>query len=305
MCTTLKPIAGLEEDAESITAAIEFAHHAAQIWPLSNITPEDASKAARYLRNMFVLRSGGLPEDAAVPIHQLMRVAAGFERWAVPTTVPPEQVRTAADLVVGTVQDTGSPLLLAFPDEATIASAVRAGELQASGSLHLSGFELLESWHRSQQGTGPIAGVVMHSHDSAGSRGPAAPFVPPLLPTMLGFCYSSRVEGAVRALGEWLTAGGGVAEAPVAAMQLIAQHPFGVLHHATEKSLLTRASGGGPLMITAVDMAIHERQRLQGKAGQYEALHCTLGMVTKALIKAGAPDGALVCFGRLAGWCVT
>lgn len=143
---TLAPLSGMGPPLEQ--DSVEFARLTAAK-PPSEITASEAGRAADSLRTSFVERPGGVAEEFAVPIHLLMRIVATYERWVVPTAVAPTEVRTVADLITGTVQETGAPVLLAYPD--VDAMAAHAGDLGVTDSLIISAHELLESWQRSQQ----------------------------------------------------------------------------------------------------------------------------------------------------------
>ena len=98
---------------------------------------------------------------------------------------------------------------------------------------------------------------------------------------MLGLCYSIRVESAIRNVAAVLSLSDNNLSMPTE-LEIIAKHPFGVLHHKEEKSLLMRLSDGrdlGPIMMSAADLSIDEHAQLSTHQTKYETAHCTLGMV--------------------------
>ena len=279
--------------------ATTAARRGASKWPPSAISGAGAAEAAHLLRVHYA-DAGALPPECTVPIHQLIRTIATFQRWKLPTVVAPDQVRTAADLVTGFTRE-GEPLLVAFPDDESIAAHARVAGFDTVGSIEMSSQNLLETWHGSQQQERKLGGIVFHTAETAAASAEhPTPFVNPILSTMLGLSYSVRVEAAVRVLQLWMDAGSPMRSAPVGEMHLLSRHPWSVLHHKQEGSLLNRlcdGSTGDPVLFSAADTAICEHLQLNTQTDKYEINHCTMGMVLRAMSRGTEPLGLRLVYG--------
>jgi len=190
-------------------------------------------------------------------------------------------------------------LLVAFPDDDSIEAHASAAGFEVNGSIEMSSHDLLESWQASQYGPTPIAGLVVHTADTAAEAEQPTPFTERILPTMLGLSYSVRVEAAVRVVAMWREAGAVPAQAPTGELALLARHPFGVLHK-KEGQILTRlcdGRDGGPLLFAAADTVMCEHLQLNEQTPNYDVQHCTMAMVVRALQKAGSTEGLRLIYG--------
>lgn len=286
--STLKPI----EQASLPEEVVSAARCGASTWPPTGLAPHQAAEAASLLGIHF-LEVGTLPPECSVTIHQLMRTVATCQFWRLPTVVDPREVRSAADLVTGSTES-GDPLLVVFPDDESCQAHAAAAGFEVAGSIEMSSLNLLESWQASQYSASPIAGVVIHTAETAAKAAQPAALTARVLPTMLGLAYSLRVEAAARVVEMWREAGLSSAQVPSGELALLARHPFGVLHHKKDGSLLERLCDGrsaaGPLLFAAADTVLCEHLQLNTQTAKYQVQHCTIGMVMRALQKADSMD---------------